>query len=68
MTARTMTSQTPLLQCREMGSCNEIKLVVEIDGEVHKEKYQMHYDRERDAVIESKGLQIAIAVNAVALP
>ncbi len=38
--------------------CTEKKLVVEIDGEIHEEKDQIYYDKERTKVLEELGFQV----------
>ncbi len=38
--------------------CHQIKLVIEIDGGVHKEKNQKEYDAERTFELENCGLEV----------
>ncbi|MEM7759817.1 MAG: DUF559 domain-containing protein [Cyanobacteria bacterium P01_A01_bin.40] len=36
--------------------CHSLGLVIEVDGEIHD--HQKEYDRERESILEAKGLQI----------
>ena len=36
--------------------CYEAKLVIELDGEIHNDPYQMERDKERTKILESMGL------------
>lgn len=38
--------------------CAELKLVLEIDGAVHKTEQRLAYDRERDAVLRGAGCSV----------
>jgi very-short-patch-repair endonuclease len=38
--------------------CMELRLVIEIDGGIHKDQAQAQYDAERSKVLEAKGLRI----------
>ena len=43
--------------------CDEIKLIIEIDGDVHAYKQREKYDKERQKILESKGSKIARYTN-----
>ena len=43
--------------------CDEIKLIIEIDGDVHAYKQREKYDKERQKILESKGFKIARYTN-----
>jgi very-short-patch-repair endonuclease len=43
--------------------CNEIGLVVEIDGGIHNSKNQIEYDIQRTRVLERRGLKVLRIAN-----
>jgi len=43
--------------------CNEIKLIIEIDGEYHQEAQQIQYDKIRTESLEKMGYHIARYTN-----
>lgn len=43
--------------------CDEIKLIIEIDGDVHAYKQRENHDKERQKILESKGFEIARYTN-----
>jgi very-short-patch-repair endonuclease len=43
--------------------CHKLKLAFEIDGEIHQEKFQNMYDKERDQLLEEEGIKVIRITN-----
>jgi very-short-patch-repair endonuclease len=38
--------------------CDELKLCIEIDGEIHNTEENRHYDEQREEILRSRGLHV----------
>lgn len=43
--------------------CDEIKLIIEIDGDVHANEKQENYDKNRQCILESMGFKMTRYTN-----